>query len=421
MAVATKSSAATTKSQSESPPMKRKYVLVFLLLILLIFVAIGLHQQTVVTRNLFPSITNSFQQSYDDGLLLLSHKIENGATTDEDEADAIIRRSFDESYAHIVPCQKSTWKAMDSSIERDCMALTRDYIKVQNITVPWWFQTLLRDILGPGGGVYSFWHHFYTTKPPFHFCTVGKVATTEWRKVFCKLNAEDCLDDNSCGKKKCAWKTKQTMPKTAPWAVFVRDPLERLLSGYLDKCYNPQTRRNQGHCEPNAVFNPMKGLMDAKNKTYPNLMEGLDMDGQEKAMFGAYVDVLPLKWNVHFVPQAMFCDLHRNIDKYDFVGNMGKEFYFNLDRMATQFGGQLPEILNSTFGYMDHVKNDNHENTGKQGSGHAMHTPAKVARFYTARTVRKALEYLSIDYVTLGLEVPEWAREMLREETLSKT
>jgi hypothetical protein len=42
-----------------------------------------------------------------------------------------------------------------------------------------------------------------------------------------------------------------------------------------------------------------------------------------------------------------------------------------------------------------------------------------VARFYTARTVRKALEYLSIDYVTLGLEVPEWARQMLREESSS--
>ena len=139
------------------------------------------------------------------------------------------------------------------------------------------------------------------------------------------------------------------------------------------------------------------------------------MGGQEKAMFGAYVDVLPLKWNVHFVPQSIFCDLHRNIDHCDFIGNMGKDFYFDLDRMANQFGGQLTEVLNSTFGYASHVENGNHENTGKQGSGHAMHTPAKVAEFYTARTVRKALEYLSIDYVTLGLQVPEWAKQMMRE------
>jgi len=124
-----------------------------------------------------------------------------------------------------------------------------------------------------------------------------------------------------------------------------------------------------------------------------------------------------MKCNEHFVPQALHCDLYRNIGKYHFVGKMGKDFYFDLDRMANRFGGQLPEILNNTFGYMDHVKNENHENTGKQGSQHAKLASEKVMRFYSARTVRKALEYLSIDYVTLGLDVPEWARQMLKNET----
>eukprot|EP00984_Skeletonema_dohrnii_P021244 scaffold10558_cov112-Skeletonema_dohrnii-CCMP3373.AAC.2 len=401
------SSSAPEKAQSETSSRRgtNKKYLAFLLLILLLLTALSLHQQTTMTRSLLPSLSDSVvQQSF------------SGQST-FGEADLIIQRSFEQSYAHILPCKKSSWKAMDSRIAIDCMQQTRDHIMSQNITVPWWFQTLLRDILAGGGGVYAPWHHFYTTKPPFHFCTVGKVATTEWRKVFCKLNAQDCVDDSSSCRRGCTWKTTQKMPAKAPWAVFVRDPLERLLSGFLDKCYNPRTRKNQGHCEPNVVFNPEKPLMNAKNKPYANLLDSLDIEGQEKAMFGAYVDVLPLKWNVHFVPQAMFCDLHRNIDKYDFVGNMGKDFYFDLDRMANQFGGQLPEILNSTFGYKDHVMSGNHENTGKQGSGHAMHTPAKVARFYTARTVRSALEYLSIDYVMLGLQVPEWARQMLKEES----
>jgi len=126
------------------------------------------------------------------------------------------------------------------------------------------------------------------------------------------------------------------------------------------------------------------------------------------------------QWNSHFVPQALHCDLYRNINMYHFVGNMGRDFYFELERMANQFGGQLPEILNTTFGYIKHVKNDNHENTGQQGNKHAKHAAEKVSRFYTARTVRKALEYLSIDYVTKGIEVPEWARQMLRDEKLKK-
>ena len=94
------------------------------------------------------------------------------------------------------------------------------------------FQTLLRDL--PTSGAYGFWHHFSTTEPTFNFCTIGKVATTEWRRVFCKLNADDCKVPGSCGKRGCSWRTKKEMPENAPWAVFLRDPLERLLSG--EKC-----------------------------------------------------------------------------------------------------------------------------------------------------------------------------------------
>jgi hypothetical protein len=39
-----------------------------------------------------------------------------------------------------------------------------------------------------------------------------------------------------------------------------------------------------------------------------------------------------------------------------------------------------------------------------------------VARFYTPDALRRALEYVSIDYIMLDLEVPEWARQMLRKD-----
>lgn len=96
---------------------------------------------------------------------------------------------------------------------------------------------------------------------------------------------------------------------------------------------------------------------------------------------------------------------------------MGKNFMFELDRMANQFGGQLPEVLNASFSYIEHVKFGEQKNTGKEKNGHATHAPAKVQQFYTAQTVRRGLELLSIDYVLLGLEVPEWARQMLKDDT----
>ncbi len=217
-----------------------------------------------------------------------------------DDADVIIRRSFYQSYGRILPCDDNpSWmKGRNTNIiAKECIQKTRDYIISEDVTVPWWFQTLLRDVTGRGGGVYAPWHHFDTTKPLLNFCTIDKVATSQWRKVFCELNKADCVNttQGSCGRKKCAFRTLQTMPEEAPWAAFIRDPLERLLSGYLDKCYNTFHRQKQGHCAPNIVTNPMEGLKDGKNKSYSNLLDSIEDEGKEKEMFEAYVDIMPLK------------------------------------------------------------------------------------------------------------------------------
>ncbi|KAL3812155.1 hypothetical protein ACHAXA_001862 [Cyclostephanos tholiformis] len=236
----------------------------------------------------------------------------------------------------------------------------------------------------------------------------NKVATTEWRKILCLINADDCVrDPKSCGKKKCAWMTMgKDMPEDAPWADFLRDPLERLLSVFLNKCIDPRKRRTEGHCEPNVIFNARSDLKDEKGKNYPSLMEHLE--GEDKQLlFAAYLGVLPL--------QAIACDLRRNIHRCAFVGNMGEDFMFDIERMANQFGGTLPELLNASFGYMEYVQSRK-RNMGKDNSRHSTHALGKVKQFYTAQTVRRGLELMSIDYVRLGLKVPEWARQMLRDD-----
>lgn len=275
-----------------------------LLPLLLLLVVVALSITTTV-------LNNNNQQSYLSGVVLESSSATNGDDDNNyDEADYIINRSFQQTYAHMLPCDDiSSWKQSreTSSIARKCMERTRDYIinnnsdNNHNITVPWWFRTLLRDITatgaygGGGGGVFGPWHHFDTTDPPLNFCTMDKVGTSSWRSAFCKLNAKDCINNTqgSCGRRKCTWYTLQTMPQDAPWAVFVRDPLERLLSGYLDKCYDSINRRKQGHCQPEVVFNPKEYLHDAKDRPYHNLLDGIDEN--DKIMFEAYVDVLPLK------------------------------------------------------------------------------------------------------------------------------
>jgi hypothetical protein len=140
----------------------------------------------------------------------------------------------------------------------------------------------------------------------------------------------------------------------------------------------------------------------------------------EREMFAAYVDLLPLRWNVHFVPQAFTCDLYRTIRAYDFVGIMGRDFAHELDRMARRYGGtRLPDALDGAFGYRSKIGRDDNGTTTTadvfgSDKAHGTKASAKVRRYYSPRSVRRALEYLSIDYVTLGLEVPDWAREILR-------
>lgn len=421
-----------------------------------------------------------------------------------DEAQFIIQKSYAESYGRMMSCEPHI-------IENDCIKLVIDDIimKQQHVLqqqqrayinntmnanapedvifvsklsslsssqnsistsiqqsipddhpYPWWFTTLLRDILT--NGVYGPWHHFSTvgTTPPIRFCAMGKNACTEWRRVFKALNApEFCSDGDekektndggggggAGGECQSQFNTATPLshdPNTVPNAVFIRDPLERLLSAYLDKCIKPNIRRSQGHCEPNTIFGVdyLEWIADKSNnykqqqqegnsndevatKPLPDLMQTLQ--NRDKELFAAYVDLLPLKWNVHFVPQAITCDLYRNFHTYDFVGVMGKHFISELDRMVHRYGNGdasssssslLESVLNHTFHYQSKLQNESVANLNiGSDNNHGTKAPSKVSKYYSARSVRRALEYVSIDYLTFGLEVPEWAKEILRND-----
>ena len=400
-----------------------------------------------------------------------------------DEAQFIIHKSYAESYGRMMKCD-------ETSIERDCIKLVIDDIMMKNqqqqqqqqqgntthtnidiasnediMPYPWWYTTLLRDILT--NGAYGPWHHFSTrsTNPPIRFCAIGKNACTEWRRVFKALNAPEfcntgntnqanAKDDSSECKSQFNTATPLSQDPTAvPNAVFIRDPLERLLSAYLDKCTKPNIRKTQGHCEPNSIFGADYLKRTAKNSNGGNNIVQIQqhqtqeeqsssdemtnaipdlrrtLQKSEKELFAAYVDLLPLKWNVHFVPQAITCDLYRNIHTYDFVGIMGKQFMSELERMVHRYGGGgedasssssssssslVASVLNDTFQYQSKLQNESiaKMNLGSDNT-HGTRAPSKVSKYFSARSVRRALEYLSIDYVTFGLEVPDWATEML--------
>eukprot|EP00571_Detonula_confervacea_P000983 CAMPEP_0172330648 /NCGR_PEP_ID=MMETSP1058-20130122/61513_1 /TAXON_ID=83371 /ORGANISM="Detonula confervacea, Strain CCMP 353" /LENGTH=273 /DNA_ID=CAMNT_0013047873 /DNA_START=497 /DNA_END=1318 /DNA_ORIENTATION=- len=256
-----------------------------------------------------------------------------------DEAEFIIQKSYGETYARMPPCK-------EGMIEKECIALvvkhlhqnqnqnnaTANHVKQNSHyfqvpsdhPYPWWFETLLRDI--PTNGAYGSWHHFSTlsTDPPLRFCAIGKNGSSEWRKIFLDLNTPEFCEKGDEKGEKCKSKLNTATklsddPLVIPRTVFIRDPLERLLSGYLDKCVKPGIRTSQGHCQPNIVFgvdfleresSKLQKNQEAKQqrqegKEESSLMPDLTkvVQDMDKEMFAVYVDLLPLSWNVHFVPR----------------------------------------------------------------------------------------------------------------------
>ena len=314
-------------------------------------------------------------------------------------ADEIIQRSYERTFGALsteISCNTTiSGRTCIESLLSEAMQISSRPNSTHNF--PWWFITMLRDIpiqyaLGP-------WHNLTIMDPPMDFCTIEKIATTQWRNVQCALNENKDISraPRPCNLKERKLAVRQKSSNVSK-VVILRDPLERLLSGYINKCVSVKRRRLEGHCEPNAVFNES------------GLTQQIELD--PKQLFAAYVDGFPLKWNMHFFPQSIYCDgLFRHINQYDFVGYMGHQFYEDLTTLAARFGNdnKLPEALEKVFHYSEQSKNDN---VGKETQA-----PAHVKEYYTAASVRRALEYFAVDYMALGLEVPSWAKAILAEES----
>lgn len=105
---------------------------------------------------------------------------------------------------------------------------------------------------------------------------------------------------------------------------------------------------------------------------------------------------------------SLFCDgLYSELPSYDFVGNMGRNFYSDLRKMGKLYG--ITDELQNVF----HFEN--------QTTNHGVETSASlyVLEYYSPRTVKRVLEYLSMDYLMLNLPIPKWALQMLDQEDMS--
>lgn len=86
-------------------------------------------------------------------------------------------------------------------------------------------------------------------------------------------------------------------------------------------------------------------------------------------------------------------------------------FYNDLETLGNQFGERMQGAMQQVFRVGDAQANNNDRRNGVEQSA-----SSHVLEFYTPKTLRQVLEYVSIDYVLLNLTIPEWAERMLLEQ-----
>lgn len=236
------------------------------------------------------------------------------------------------------------------------------------------------------------WHVVAVPPRRFAFCLISKNACSAWSKVLNKvvrnqssLDVKDYqLDNHTTSLYGVRGQQQVFEDEGAVRAVMIRDPLARLLSAYLNKCFQ------------NACRNPLCPTRGSHEAGRP-------------VSFSRVVEWLlasdPRKVNRHWRLQSEHCHLRERIHEYNIIGYMTKE------TLAEDAACIMDRMGISAF------------NTADGTPGHPFWTPPKkrgpanaeedlLKKFFTASAARRVIRHLRQDYETFNLPPePKWVAE----------
>lgn len=349
----------------------------------------------------------SFSSQFDLELLTVNlqsppRTLRSGQETTVSLGWKVVNAAFNQGYSDFVNiCHKNATSSSSKCMEKA-------YIMSKNQTHPyakkwpWWFQNMLRDGPKPETGLHGGWHQLQYEAPSLRQCVLEKVGTKHWQIMYEEHHG--CPKPNGTETLASTCYNKHPRLPESERFVFLRDPLARFLSGFLDKC-GPK-RSDSAHCEPRSV------MVQEDTKLVKDYQQDL------RNLFEIYVDIVPLKWNLHFFPQALYCGgLYNQIEDYDFVGIMGESFKSDVDHLVSQYP-QLQDAAKRAFPKLVSTLNSDapkEKGTPSLSDGVETKAASLAESIYTPHSLRRVLEYSSIDYTMLNLPIPGWAEQMLRE------
>jgi len=295
-------------------------------------------------------------------------------------AHSIIRQSYDNTFAYVVencPPQQNF---------RTC--LTALYRHSEGPSWPWWFRTLLRDGAAKANQLGGPWHwkEFANGGTNVQVCAIEENGA--WPEAHCEYWKQRGQEVEVKGRGHCTFDSNARVTDRIVW---IRDPLERFLDAFLDVCVHHRSLR---HCQPAEVFmdwsdyfNPRMARPPAKLGPPPEPLIRTSLEGP--TLFQAFVDTLPLTWDLYFVPQAFHCD---GVYRHPF------DVYKWQARKLEQRFPFLKEPL--------------------QTIGAEPDKEALAREYYTPQTLHRVLQYTAIDYLAFKLPIPSWVEEVLAQEAI---
>jgi hypothetical protein len=274
----------------------------------------------------------------------------------------------------------------------------------------------------------DFSHHlFFIPDAKLIFCGIPKVGITEWIKFFrYTLGAKDYLSLPHFKPDRLGYlmstlsrKKAQEVLQDPTWtkAVFLRNPAERLLSGYLDKI--------QGQGFTQTVFK-IGSKDDPKPKrkvlTFEEFVDLVALDGDDNDEDNPKGCTGPRGLHActdpHWKPQVMTCGLDHLLPQFDFIGNfdhISEHTKLLLERVGLweEFGATFDDgkdlqysERHSTCMIPPPIRQPNEtvwgfNQRGPSGAGknlHATGSQSKLDKYYTPELLGKVRKAYALDF-----------------------
>uniref|UniRef100_A0A7S2BLB1 Sulfotransferase domain-containing protein n=1 Tax=Alexandrium andersonii TaxID=327968 RepID=A0A7S2BLB1_9DINO len=241
-------------------------------------------------------------------------------------------------------------------------------------------------------------HFIASAEANVAMCLIQKVASSNWINAFQSIRHLPLSDDHTTVLGQSNYDDAEAVfaNPNSTRIVFVREPLDRLLSGFLDKCSARKAnlvRRHrmggspyQNHCSLRLSPEQPPGF------PFSQVVEWLKAGN-------SFRDTNP-----HFSLQASHCELRDRLQEYNVIGLFRHERFSQDSRCVAERAAGL-RSLNATAIFRD-VKDS--ENQAKRRT-------ETLKKFYTKEFARLVMDHFEEDYRLFNIPRPTWVDEATGE------